>query len=127
MDKMYFNKDCKDCKHCRKVRIAFIRYRGKYRKCIKKQTEKINEFQCEKIIDEIKFYIITSLCKREELMIEITRDLFSLFVSYINKTIIFHRVSEKQTTATMFGVEIKILNTDGYAWTLSKKTTTKVY
>lgn len=91
---------------------------------LKKETEKRNKFQCEKIIDDIRFYIITSLCKKEELIIEITEKLFNLLVVYYDIKI--HCYEEKKVP-TLFGVEIRILYADGYAWTLSKKIATKIY
>lgn len=93
-----------------------------------KAVEKIKKLRiCEQVLEEIKFYVVTSLCKREELIIEITDTLFSILVVYFNKEIISHRVSENQAKPTLFGVEVRILDEEGCKWGVYKKIAAKEY
>lgn len=95
---------------------------------ITKAAEKIKKLRiCEQVLEEIKFYVVTSLCKREELIIEITDTLFSILVSYFNEKIIVHRVSENQAKPTLFGVEVRILYEEGCMWGVYKKIAAKEY
>lgn len=95
---------------------------------ITKAVEKLNKkIICEQVLEEIKFYVVTSLCKREELIIEVTDTLFSILVIYFNEKIIVHRVSENQAKPTLFGVEVRILHEEGCKWGVYKKIAAKEY